>query len=453
MIRQSDPMSPEVSPTSIGRKGGVRRVNNVPVYILGATVGTFLLIMMLVAADRASKQNGQTSAPPERAGSASMFAKEVVGDIDTGIVPPRTVPEPPANLDSPPIPIARPALETPPPLPAPPERDDEAERIRMAKFQVFQEAIKAKTTVRVELHNAKGSISLPSGEPQSREEMLARLAAVRQQIGAQSTATDPSSAYQSRLAQIRGSGAVLQNVGRSSSGSSSSLLGSSTSQRNSLAQFSSNNETDRWKLESQIDTPQSPYQLRAGFVMPATLISGVNSEIPGQIIAQVSHGVYDTPTGKHLLIPQGARLVGAYSSDVAFGQKRAFVAWQRIIFPDGKALDIGSMPGADSAGYSGFHDSVNNHYFRVFGSAFLMSGVVAAVSLSQDNGTTGNRDQRRASDALSESLGQVFGTTIAQLISKNLNIAPTLEIRPGYRFNVIVTKDITFLKPYVSFDY
>jgi type IV secretory pathway VirB10-like protein len=97
-------------------------------------------------------------------------------------------------------------------------------------------------------------------------------------------------------------------------------------------------------------------------------------------MAQIAQNVYDTPTGKHLLIPQGSRLVGSYSSDVAYGQARVLVAWQRIVFPDGKAMDIGTMPGADSAGYAGFNDQVNNHYLRVFGSAFLMSGVIAAVS-------------------------------------------------------------------------
>ncbi len=92
-------------------------------------------------------------------------------------------------------------------------------------------------------------------------------------------------------------------------------------------------------------------------------------------MAQVAQNVYDTPTGKHLFIPQGSRLVGSYSSDVAYGQARVLVAWQRIVFPDGKAMDIGAMPGADSAGYAGFNDQVNNHYVRLFGSAFLMSGV------------------------------------------------------------------------------
>jgi type IV secretion system protein VirB10 len=193
--------------------------------------------------------------------------------------------------------------------------------------------------------------------------------------------------------------------------------------------------------------------LRAGFVIPATLISGINSDLPGQIMGQVSQNVYDTPTGRHLLIPQGSRLIGSYSSDVSYGQSRVLVAWQRIVFPDGKALDIGAMPGADSAGYAGFKDQVNNHYFRLFGSAFLMSAVTAGITISQDDNNVGTGNRQRASDAMSEALGQQLGQVTAQLIAKNMNIAPTLEIRPGYRFNVIVTKDMTLSKPYQSFDY
>ena len=100
-------------------------------------------------------------------------------------------------------------------------------------------------------------------------------------------------------------------------------------------------------------------------------------------MAQVSQNVYDTATGKYLLIPQGTRLIGAYSSDVAFGQERVLMAWQRLIFPDGKALDIRAMPGADSAGYAGFSDKVNSHWFRTISSAVLMSGVIAAVDMSR----------------------------------------------------------------------
>ena len=129
------------------------------------------------------------------------------------------------------------------------------------------------------------------------------------------------------------------------------------------------------------------------------------------------------------------------------------IAWQRIVFPDGKAMDIGSMPGADSAGYAGFNDQVNNHYFRLFASAFLMSGVTAGITMSQNQDQQNNGNRQTASGALSEALGQQLGLVTAQLISKNMNIAPTLEIRPGYRFNVIVTKDMTFSKPYQAFDY
>lgn len=109
------------------------------------------------------------------------------------------------------------------------------------------------------------------------------------------------------------------------------------------------------------------------------------------------------------------------------------------------------MPGSDSAGYAGFSDEIDNHYVRTFSSAFLLSGVIAAVSMSQDSGNSDSGNQQRASDSLSEALGQTLGQTMAQLISKNLNIAPTLQIRPGYRFNVMVTKDITFENVYEKF--
>lgn len=456
MNDQADQMAPEASPGVMSKKTGVRRVNNMPMYILAAALGAFLLVMMLVAADRAVKQNTPTQGPAENVSNTSMFAEEIVGNKEGGIVEPASMPKSPEQATSPepaPVLIAQPDnLDAPPgdgdlSLPA---HDEEADRIRMAKLHMFQEAVRAKTSVQIDAPRSSGSPpSDPTGTPQTRDEMLARLAAMRQQAATQQS-TDPTAAYQQRLAQLRASG-----VGQPAAdgGGAPHLLQNSGGSRNSYTQFGQSVEgDDRWRLDSQPEAPRSPYELRAGFVVPATLISGINSDLPGQIMAQVAQNVYDTATGKHLLIPQGSRLVGSYSSDVAYGQRRVLVAWQRIVFPDGKAMDIDTMPGADSAGYAGFNDQVNNHYLRVFGSAFLMSGVVAAVSLSQNNGNSPD-NQQRASDALSEALGQVLGNTIAQMISKNLNIAPTLEIRPGYRFNVIVTKDMTFSKPYQSFDY
>jgi len=211
-------------------------------------------------------------------------------------------------------------------------------------------------------------------------------------------------------------------------------MGNENYEGNDYSAFDKTGANDRWQSGERTQAPRSAFELRAGFVLPATMISGINSDLPGQLMAQVS-------------------LVGSYASDVNYGQNRILIAWQRLVFPDGRVLDLGSMPGADNAGYSGFNDKVNNHYLRLFGNALLMSGITAGISLSQDKGGNTSGTNQRASDALSESLGQVLGNTIAQIVSKNLNISPTLEVRPGYRFNVIVTKDLTFQRQYKAFEY
>ncbi|MBO6085117.1 MAG: hypothetical protein J6P19_01810 [Acetobacter sp.] len=219
---------------------------------------------------------------------------------------------------------------------------------------------------------------------------------------------------------------------------------------------------DKWKNTAKVDVPKSPYLLRTGAVIPAILITGINSGLKGFIEAQVSENVYDTATGKFLLIPQGARLFGAYNNAIVYGQKRVLVMWNRITFPDGKTLDIGSMSGTDFAGYSGLKDQVDNHLLRLFGSALLMSAITAGINLSQQgfmgmHGMYGGYGYgmygMNSSSVLSQSLGQGMGEAMQQLFRRNLNIAPTLKIRPGYVLNVMVSKDLTFSKPYRNFDY
>ena len=212
---------------------------------------------------------------------------------------------------------------------------------------------------------------------------------------------------------------------------------------------------DRWHSPNQVENPVR-YQLRAGFVIPGVLLSGVNSEVPGTIIAQVAQDVYDNATGSDLLIPQGARLIGSYSSNVQYGQSRLFVVWQRIVFPDGRALDIGAEPGTDSAGYAGFKDRVDSHWVQIFGSAVLMSAISAGISYSQDRYQQGNGNYYAPpsfSDELSQAVGQQFGQAAAKLLEKNLDIAPTLKIRPGYRFSILLIKDFVFPGPYQDFAY
>lgn len=186
--------------------------------------------------------------------------------------------------------------------------------------------------------------------------------------------------------------------------------------------------------------PISPYEVKAGTVIPGVMITGVNSDLPGQILGVVSENVYDTGTGRHLLIPQGSKLVGIYSANVIFGQERVMVAWNRVIFPDAKTLNLGAMPGTDQAGYAGFSDQVNNHYMKIFGSAFMMSMITGGIAVSSNN--NGNQFTQTPSDQMIAAMIQQMGEVGKQLIQKNLRIAPTLEIRPGYKFNIFVTKDM-----------
>ncbi|ECQ1290454.1 TrbI/VirB10 family protein [Campylobacter coli] len=186
--------------------------------------------------------------------------------------------------------------------------------------------------------------------------------------------------------------------------------------------------------------PLSTYEIKAGWNIPAILITGVNSDLPGQILAQVTQNVYDSATGKYLLIPQGTKVVGAYSSNIIYGQSRLLVAWNKLIFPNGDTLNLDSMQGASQDGYTGFEDQVDNHYFRIFGSAFLLSSISAGIALSDNSDT--NSEKETASDKAIAQAIQQMGQVASEMIRKNMNISPTLKIRPGYKFNIFVTKDI-----------
>lgn len=465
MSENNAQMSPEDSPGEISPKAGVRRVNSRPLYILFGILGLFILVMMMVAVDRAEQQNAPDERPKELVGNTKTFADEIAGNQTGGFIPPAeppviSAPEPKTKqpeviaqtLPTPTVPPTPPVLAPP----APPvrtvlqtQRDDEARRIRAMKLQMLEQAIMASPKVQtIAPHNPGLARTSVNRRPETRQEMINEIARVRQQIVSNHRSTDPTAAYKARLAQIEG----IRNTGTDHN--TTTRIRPLSDASNGYAP-SGDNGPDRWRLNTQVQAPRSPYELRAGFVIPAMLISGINSDLPGQIVAQVSQNVTDTATGIHLLIPQGSRLIGAYSNEIAYGQQRILITWNRIIFPDGKALDIGAMPGADGAGYSGFHDQVHNHYLRIFGSAFLMSGITASITLTQNDSSNNDNEsiRQRAGDALSQALGQQLGQVAIEMIRQNMNIAPTLEIRPGYRFNVIVTKDLTFTKPYQPFDY
>jgi type IV secretion system protein TrbI len=182
--------------------------------------------------------------------------------------------------------------------------------------------------------------------------------------------------------------------------------------------------------------------LSRGSVIPALLLTGINADLPGRILAQVSQNVFDSATGQHLLIPQGSSLVGRYDSKVSYGQSRVLVVWTDIVFANGRSLAIGAMAGIDQAGEAGFKDQVDRHLLRTFGSAALIAVIGTGMDLALPDGQgTSFSDP---SDAARRSFSETFGRLAEQTITRNMDVQPTLTIRPGYRFNILVDRDLVF---------
>lgn len=209
---------------------------------------------------------------------------------------------------------------------------------------------------------------------------------------------------------------------------------------NQNEQFLKSQKNSHNYLAARKTKPISPYEMKVGTLIPSVLITEINSELPGPIKAQVSENVFDTATGEYLLIPQGSTLIGAYSSNVQYGQSRVLIAFNRIVFPDGQTLNLNGMNGVNQQGAAGFNDQVNNHYLKIFGSALFMGAITGGISMADKKNTNQFTETNRQKmlGALISELGQVA----KQMIQKNMNISPTLEIRAGYRFNVFTTKDI-----------
>lgn len=218
--------------------------------------------------------------------------------------------------------------------------------------------------------------------------------------------------------------------------------------------FSSQNEPT-----VSIHPAASPYTVMAGSVIPAVLISGIDSDLPGPILAQVSQNVLDSASGSYVLIPQGSRLIGSYQNATSYGQQRVSIAWQRLIFPNTTSVDLPQMPGTDTSGYAGFSDQVNHHYLATFGTAALMSLISAGQMVGQlatfgggsSYGPYGyyqpNQWAMAGETAGSAASGQLGGVG-QQMAGNGLNRPATISIRPGYQFDVMVTQDLVFPGPY-----
>jgi type IV secretion system protein TrbI len=191
----------------------------------------------------------------------------------------------------------------------------------------------------------------------------------------------------------------------------------------------------------RLANPASRYVVQAGAVIPAALVTGIRSDLPGQVTAQATENVYDSPTGRYLLIPQKSKLVGLYDSQISFGQDRVLLVWTRLIMPNGRSIVLERQPGADTQGFAGLEDEVDQHWGRLLMAAALSTvlGVGAELGAANNDSAIVTALRRGSTDSLNQT-GQ-------QIVRRNLNIQPTITIRPGFPVRVIVNRDLV-LAPY-----
>ena len=209
-------------------------------------------------------------------------------------------------------------------------------------------------------------------------------------------------------------------------------------------QFAAGARTDDY-LTNPLQPALSPWEVKAGSIISAALVTAINSDLPGQVIAQVTEPVYDHKTGRTVLIPQGSRLIGQYDSQVAYGQNRALIAWNRIIMPDGRSINIGSMAGADVSGAAGLQDKTDGHFGQLARAVILSTLFSIGAASAQDAGnrSSGALVVNSAASGVSNSAQQVG----QQITGRDLNRQPTLRVRAGWPVRVLVSKDM-ILAPY-----
>lgn len=197
--------------------------------------------------------------------------------------------------------------------------------------------------------------------------------------------------------------------------------------------------SDHAYLPDRMRGPKSLYEVKAGSVIPASLITGINSDLPGDVIGQVRENVYDTISGNYLLIPQGSRLIARYDSMIAYGQERVLVCWNRLIRPDGSSINLDCTSGVDLEGYAGFADRVDNHWGRIISGIVFSSVLSAAATKSQGSEYGEDID---VDQIIAGNVGSEIANAGQEITRKNLEIQPTIKIRPGFSVNVLVNRDM-----------
>jgi type IV secretion system protein TrbI len=316
--------------------------------------------------------------------------------------------------------------------PVPQSREPSPEERRlMAAYEREEQAIAAPTTMREGFATGQSGVAAPTGSSSDAAQIASMVQA---------------------LAKQKGNGQVTPEMIRAAIGQRNNSADSDregeAAQTDKEAFLASAPPAQRDDyLKSMRTPPLSRYEIKAGWEIPAVLEQALNSDLPGELKALVSSNVYDTATGKYLLIPQGSRLIGVYNSRIGYGQDGVQVIWDRVIYPDGSSLDLSGMVGQDAHGFSGFRDKVDRHYTRLVGFAVLTSLFSAASGIAQYQ----NRSlltYPNPAQVAGASIGQQASDLGAQVTRRNLNVQPTVKVPAGYRFNVRVNRDIVFDSAY-----
>jgi len=203
-----------------------------------------------------------------------------------------------------------------------------------------------------------------------------------------------------------------------------------------------NASTDRQTQSPEhLQAPPSPYVIQAGTVLPAALITGLRSDLPGQVTAQVIEDCFDSPSGTILVVPQGSKLIGLYQAQISFGQSRVLLVWTRLILPNGKSIILDRQPATDPSGYAGLEDQVDEHWGALFEAATLST----ILSVGSEAGTSDS--ENNLAQVIRQGASQSFSQVGQQVVGRSLNVQPTLTIRPGFPVRVLVTHDLV-LEPY-----
>ncbi|WP_314909765.1 TrbI/VirB10 family protein [Cardiobacterium hominis] len=429
-------MNPGNSPNGNGGGGNVRRLNKIPMMIAACVLALVMFGIVYALYSRSQPRTGNSSGDNPTVVGGSASADKIIAGVGDGIAD--LEPVDPIIIDN-----TKPTPDLPqqqlPPAQAPivqttqqKEDDEEAKRVagmvREFRQRNYYEALVARTAIEESPTGKDANGKTADGAPTQGIPDIAKMRADLQ-----------TAALERSLA--------AQGIGSTAGGMEGLLESQDPNLRLRKAAFAAQTDNPYGYLPSVREPQLTPYEIRVGTIIPAVMVSGINSDLPGEIIAQVTHNVYDSKTGRTVLIPQGSKLIGRYDSHIAMGQERVMIAWYRLEFPDASVFNLGNMGAVDLAGYAGMHDRVNNHTWKIFKNAFLLSVIGAGTQIAIGDG---GENENSPLNITKVEMGRQIGQVGTEIIRRNLNIQPTLEIRPGYRFNVMVNKDI-ILSPYKDY--